>query len=83
MDIATLLGPVLNRKPGGRKLFQGEKLVELVEFMQDPDRTYREAAEHFNCSESLVSHTFQDLRRNAPALEQRGAADQPPKTVAS
>lgn len=78
MNLALVPDDVLNRRPGKRRLFEGERLTELLEFLKDPDKTHQDAADHFNCSPSTVSHRLQKLRR-----EKAGSRHETPRPDAA
>jgi hypothetical protein len=65
MFVVEMPDEVLERKPGRKKLFQGEKLDELIEFLRGPDATYATAAAHFGCSKSAIYKKVVEIRRNA------------------
>ena len=61
--------PIQTRDPGRPKVFVGEKLLELAEFMEADHTgqrpTTQQAADHFNCSRSLIEKTIAAVRRAA------------------
>jgi hypothetical protein len=55
--------PALTRSRGRKALFDGDRLKDLIRFLEQPGATNAKAASFFGCSESTVEKALARARR--------------------